>query len=85
MQVMAAKFPALTPEAILRMATVNGARALGRTGELGELTSGAWADMIAILDAPATGNVFDAILANSSPVVRSWIAGEQVWPDLGGS
>jgi cytosine/adenosine deaminase-related metal-dependent hydrolase len=40
--------PQLRPETIFRMATVNGAKALGLAGRAGELSQGAFADLIAI-------------------------------------
>ena len=52
MQALMAHAPDVAPSTVLRMATVNGAQALGRKGELGELASQALADMIAI---PFTG------------------------------
>lgn len=39
--------PGLAPEALWRMLTVNGARALGLEGQVGELRPGAWADFSA--------------------------------------
>jgi cytosine/adenosine deaminase-related metal-dependent hydrolase len=48
MREMAGKYPELMPETILKMATVNGARALRKKGRLGELSVGALADLIAI-------------------------------------
>jgi cytosine/adenosine deaminase-related metal-dependent hydrolase len=48
MTALARAAPELTPLAILRTATVNGAQALGWAGELGELTAGALADLIAV-------------------------------------
>ena len=52
MRAFSAKSPDVSPEHILRMATVNGAKALGMAGVIGELTEGAMADLIAI---PFTG------------------------------
>ena len=48
MQLFAATAPALAPEEILKMVTLNPAEALGMKGKLGELNAGAFADMIAI-------------------------------------
>jgi len=53
MRAFAKRQPKAGPATILRMATINGAKALGRAGQLGELTPGADADMIAI---PYTGS-----------------------------
>ncbi|MCX8155825.1 MAG: amidohydrolase family protein [Verrucomicrobiae bacterium] len=52
MRQLAAKNPELPPEAILKMATLHGARAIGLQNRLGELKPGAYADLVA-LPAPA--------------------------------
>src|SRR5205814_1454527 len=39
------RFPSVSPEAILRMVTLNPARALGCAGKLGELRAGSFADI----------------------------------------
>lgn len=57
MQAFAGKFPRVSPEMILRMATVNGALALGMEGEAGEISERALADLIAI---PYKGKIEDA-------------------------
>jgi len=57
MQAFAAKRPKVAPETILRMATMNGARALGMKGEAGELSKNALADLITI---PFDGKIKDA-------------------------
>jgi cytosine/adenosine deaminase-related metal-dependent hydrolase len=85
MRMLAGKDPALRPEEILRMATLNGARALGQAGKIGELTPHALADLIAI---PFTGNtagVHDAVLGHSGPVNISMIDGRWVIPPIAGS
>lgn len=77
MQVMAQHFPALEPGCILQMATINGARALRKAGELGEISPDAHADMIAI---PWTGSpmdAYEAIVHNEQPVVASFIGGRR--------
>ena len=48
MRALAAWEPGLSPTDILRMATVNGARALGLAAQIGELSKKALADLIAI-------------------------------------
>ena len=80
MQVMSAAFRTLAPEQIVRMATINGARAIGRTGDSGELSPGAAADLIAIPWHGPRQEIFEAILRNDKPVAASFIAGEQVFP-----
>jgi cytosine/adenosine deaminase-related metal-dependent hydrolase len=60
MRALNVTMPRLSPETILEMATANGAKALGRAGQIGELTPGACADLIAI---PFTGESRDATAA----------------------
>lgn len=80
MQLLAAKSSGLAPEKILRMATVNGAQALGRRGGLGELSPNAFADLIAI---PFTGperELFGAIVHHTGGVSASMIGGAWAVP-----
>src|SRR5262249_6794117 len=67
--------PAFSPETLLRLVTVHPARALGREGELGELTPGATADAIAIPFAGPARTAFEAILRHQGPVHASLIGG----------
>lgn len=57
MRTFAASNPAVSPEEILRMATMNGARGLGLAGKAGEIAPGAFADLIAV---PFAGNIREA-------------------------
>ena len=57
MQAFSTKHPRVSSEKILRMATVNGARALGMEGQAGEISEGALADLIVI---PFKGGLKDA-------------------------
>jgi cytosine/adenosine deaminase-related metal-dependent hydrolase len=57
MQQFARIHPNVLPAKVLCMATLNGARALGMEGKIGELKRGAFADLIAI---PFTGRAIDA-------------------------
>ena len=45
LQALKQAYPWLTWEALLAMATLNGAKALGLAGQVGELTEGTWADI----------------------------------------
>ena len=70
MRVFAAAHPGLSPKKILPMATVNGAKALGLAGRIGELSRNAFADLVAI---PFAGKSSDAVQAtvNFSGHVRA--------------
>ena len=76
MHALAAQARAPAPETILQMATVNGARALGRPAELGELSAGALADLIAIPFSGPTANALEAVVHHTGPVTASMIAGQ---------
>jgi imidazolonepropionase-like amidohydrolase len=67
MREFAAQNPAVSPAEILRLATVNGARALGLRGKVGELRSGACADLIALPFAGEVAAVCAAVLGHSAP------------------
>jgi len=83
MQALARAERTLAPEIILRMATMNGARALGRAGELGELSAGAFADLIAIPVRGRMAEVAEAVLHHAGPVAASMIAGQWAVPPKG--
>jgi cytosine/adenosine deaminase-related metal-dependent hydrolase len=75
MRALASAAPDLAPASIVRMATINGAAALGKKGELGELSANASADLICI---PFSGGPMDtneAIVNHSGDVVASMIEG----------
>ena len=70
----------VSPEEIIRMATVNGARALGRKGQIGEFCPDAFADLIAIPDAGKKEDVFETVLDHAGPVHASMIDGRWIIP-----
>jgi aminodeoxyfutalosine deaminase len=76
MQAMLAADRDLGPAEVLRMATSNGARALGRAGELGELSPGATADLIAV--PCASGDPEPAVVHHKGDVTAVMIDGEWV-------
>jgi cytosine/adenosine deaminase-related metal-dependent hydrolase len=57
------------------MATLHGARALGRTGELGELSQNAMADLVVIPFTGGSAEVADAIVHHQGPVRAVMIGG----------
>jgi cytosine/adenosine deaminase-related metal-dependent hydrolase len=77
MQEVARNFPRWSAAEILRLATVNAARALGAAGRWGELTPGAAADLIAV---PLAGHVdpFEAVVFAETPVTFMMINGKVV-------
>ncbi|EEF61072.1 amidohydrolase family protein [Pedosphaera parvula] len=83
MRELAATSPNLSPETILKMATINGARALGMKGEAGQLVAGAFADLIAIPYSGRTSAVYDAVLEHPGDVTSSMINGRWAIQPLG--
>jgi aminodeoxyfutalosine deaminase len=80
MRALAAADPGLAPATILRMATANGAQALGREREIGELSPGAQADLIAVPLGGAASDPLAAVLQHAGPVLASMIGGTWVVP-----
>ena len=76
MRALSTAEPGLRPEELLRMVTVNPARALRRRGQLGKIAPGAIADLIA-LPAPGTlGGVYEDIVNHDKPVTWTMIDGQ---------
>lgn len=68
-------YPQVTPATWLRMATLAGAAALGLDSDIGSLTSGKRADVIAVRCDAAPDDAEAAIVGGTSPVVATWIGG----------
>lgn len=80
MRELARAHPELAPRRILRMATVNGARALSLAGKVGVLAKGALADIIA-LPLPKSGkDLYQAVVGHQGPVAGSMIDGGWALP-----
>ncbi len=78
MRLLAWREPWLPARTIVRMATINGARALGLAGRAGELRAGAFADVIVI---PGPQNRADeAVVQHQGPVSASMIDGQWAIP-----
>jgi len=76
MRAFAAAHPRVPAKTILQMATRNGARALGQAGQVGEISKGALADLIAL---PFTGKiaaVYKTVLQHEGKVTASMINGQ---------
>jgi cytosine/adenosine deaminase-related metal-dependent hydrolase len=80
MRALAEKDQSITPEEILKMATVNAARALGLAGKIGELSAGALADLIAIPFSGPPAKVHEAVLQHTGNITASMIAGRWAIP-----
>jgi cytosine/adenosine deaminase-related metal-dependent hydrolase len=80
MRMLAANDKKISPEEILRLATINGARALGLAGKIGELSKNSFADLIALPCPEKLKDLHDAILAHTGNVAASMIEGRWVIP-----
>jgi cytosine/adenosine deaminase-related metal-dependent hydrolase len=69
------EFPNVSPEEVLKMVTVNGARALRQETDLGKIRSGFLADLVAVPCAQST-SAFEEIVAFDRPVSWSMIGGQ---------
>ena len=76
MRALAEAEPSLAPRRIIQMATVNGARALGLAGEVGEISPNSFADLIAIPFARKVSNSWAAIVQHRGNVAASMIDGQ---------
>jgi aminodeoxyfutalosine deaminase len=78
MQTLAHQFGQLSPEYILQLVTTGAAKALNRSGKLGRLAAGAWADMIAVPQDDAAGDPYEAVVFSKKPISFSMVAGKAV-------
>jgi cytosine/adenosine deaminase-related metal-dependent hydrolase len=78
MQKLAANDKTIEPDEILRMATVNGARAIGMAGRIGGLSESAFADLIAIPFDGKISDAVDAVVQHSGKISANMIGGEWV-------
>ena len=70
----------VAPATILKMATMNGARALGLDGQAGELSANSFADLIAIPYAGSLAGVYKAVVNHQGGVSASMIGGTWALP-----
>jgi 5-methylthioadenosine/S-adenosylhomocysteine deaminase len=82
MRLLAATDKSISPPEILRMATINGARALGLAGQAGELSENASADLIAVPSGKNSGDIYETVLAHAGNVSASMIDGRWAIPPL---
>jgi cytosine/adenosine deaminase-related metal-dependent hydrolase len=80
MHLLAASDKNISPAEILRMATVNGARALGLAGQAGELSENFSADLFAIPDDIKNDDAYETVLAHAGNVSASMIDGRWAIP-----
>jgi cytosine/adenosine deaminase-related metal-dependent hydrolase len=80
MRLLSTSDKTISPPEILRMATMNGARALGLAGQIGELSKGTSADLIAIPAGTKSADPHETVLAHTDTVTASMIDGQWVIP-----
>ena len=68
--------PWLTAEQLLQMVTVNPARALRRTSQLGKIAPGAWADLIALPVSGSVATVHEEVVRFDQPIPWMMIDGQ---------
>ncbi|MCS5603974.1 MAG: amidohydrolase family protein [Alphaproteobacteria bacterium] len=68
MRIFQGKYPDVSPEVITSMATVNGAKALGWAGEVGEISTGACADLLAFPYSGSADGVYGAVVEHRGPM-----------------
>jgi cytosine/adenosine deaminase-related metal-dependent hydrolase len=62
------------------MATLNGARALGLAGKIGELVAGGFADLVALPFSGDAADAYDDVLRHYGDVAASMIHGQWAIP-----
>ena len=80
MRTLADKDKAVSAMEILKMATVNGARAFDMAGKIGELSPGAFADLIALPISGKAKSVPEAVVGHTGNVSASLIEGRWAIP-----
>ena len=80
MALLADQESAPDPTTILRWATINGAKALFQSNELGQLSPGYLADMIAIPYSESLSKAAEGVVSHQGPVSLSLIGGETIYP-----
>jgi cytosine/adenosine deaminase-related metal-dependent hydrolase len=75
MRSLADRHPWLSPKTLVRLSTLNSARALHRNSRLGQLSPGAMADLVALRTSVKPSRIFDAVLEHRGHVAASMIGG----------
>ena len=80
MKLFSKRHPAVSAETLLGMVTTVAARALGWAGKVGEIATGAWADLMVVPFAGATDEAPAALVEHEGEVERVMVDGEWHWP-----
>jgi imidazolonepropionase-like amidohydrolase len=76
---VADRFAGVSPAQALRMATLDAAEALGLADDVGSLTVGKRADLVAISFDSAKADPYAAALASAGVPNRVWLGGQRVY------
>lgn len=80
MQRFATAFPGVSPMEIIRMSTLNAAKALYKKGLIGEFAPNACADFVALpLPKARRKDIAEAILNHKGTVSETWVSGKTVF------
>jgi cytosine/adenosine deaminase-related metal-dependent hydrolase len=82
MRLLAKNQPAIPPEAILKMATINGAKALGLTNCVGHFAANLFADCISVPFDGAISEACDAVVNHTGEVSSSMVDGTWITAPL---
>ena len=74
---VAMSFPNIAPAEILRMATMDGAEALRLDGDVGSLTVGKRADLLAVTYDSEDTDPYTALFSSTSVHCRVWVGGRE--------
>ncbi len=72
----AARHPGVSAHTVLRLATINGAQALGLSGKVGEISKKSFADLIALPCTEKLMDIYDAVIHHTGDVAASLIDGQ---------
>jgi cytosine/adenosine deaminase-related metal-dependent hydrolase len=83
MRALRSAWVSAAPEQVLRLVTVNAARALGLAGRVGEITEEASADLITVPFGGPLRKVYEELTHRAGPVSASMMGGKWVIPPAG--
>jgi cytosine/adenosine deaminase-related metal-dependent hydrolase len=78
MRFVAAHHPSVPPQAVLRMGTLEGAAALGRSADLGSIRAGKLANLASIELPAGGGDPYELLLAGNGACCAVWHRGRRV-------
>ena len=80
MRHVARHYPSLARSTILKMGTLQAAKALGRDGEIGSLEAGKYANLAVVpLSGRDAADPHELLFDSDQPVSETWFRGHRVW------